>query len=102
MNFSQSGEFILIDASARDKVLKEIQYQNDGMVSAREVKSIGNAAGADLLVFGAVRMQPKSRGGKTIKEYSINIRMTDLERGVEVLRTRAKVQKYSDQSSSGW
>jgi penicillin-binding protein activator len=100
--FSQSGEFILIDASARDKVLKEIQYQNDGMVSAREVKSIGNAAGADLLVFGAVRMKPKSRDGKTIKEYSINIRMTDLERGVEVLRTRAKVQKYSEKSSGGW
>ena len=100
--FSQSGDFILIDASARDKVLKEIQYQNDGMVSAKEVKSIGNAAGADLLVFGAVRMQPKTRGGKTIKEYSINIRMTDISRGVEVLRTRAKVQKYCDQSSSGW
>ncbi len=100
--FSQSGEFILIDASAREKVLKEIQYQNDGMVRASEVKSIGNAAGADLLVFGAIRMQPKSRGGKTIKEYSVNIRMTDIERGIEVLRTRAKVQKYSEQSSSGW
>lgn len=100
--FSQSGDFILIDASAREKILKEIQYQNDGMVDPREVKSIGKAAGADLLVFGAVRMQPKSRGGKTIKEYSVNIRMTDIQRGIEVLRTRAKVQKYSEQSSSGW
>lgn len=100
--FSQSGDFILIDASAREKILKEIQYQNDGMVDPKEVKSIGKAAGADLLVFGAVRMQPKSRGGKTIKEYSVNIRMTDIQRGIEVLRTRAKVQKYSEQSSSGW
>ena len=100
--FSQSGDYILIDAAAREKVLKEIQYQNDGMVNPSEVKSIGKASGADLLVFGAVRMQPKSRNGKTIKEYTVNIRMTDIEKGHEVVRTRAKVQKYSEQSSSGW
>ena len=100
--FSATGDFILIDASAREKLLKEIRYQNDGMVDPRQAKSIGKAAGADLLIFGAVRMKPKSRDGKTIKDYSINIRMTDLERGIEVLRTRVKVHKFSDQSSTGW
>ena len=72
------------------------------MVAPSQIKSIGKQAGADLLVFGAVRMQPRSRGGKTIKQYSVNIRMTNLESAVEVLRTRVKVQKYSQQSSSGW
>ncbi|OIQ19006.1 MAG: hypothetical protein BM556_06900 [Bacteriovorax sp. MedPE-SWde] len=100
--FSSSGEFILIDQEARDKLLKEIQYQNDGMVDPRQAKMIGKQAGADLLVFGSVRMQPRSRGGKTIKQYSVNIRMTNLETAIEVLRTRAKVQKYSEQSGSGW
>lgn len=100
--FSASGDYLLIDAAAREKVLGEIQYQNDGMVAANEVKAIGNAAGADLMIFGAIRMRPHSRGGKTIKEYSVNIRMTDIERGVEVLRTRAKTNKYSEQSGSGW
>lgn len=100
--FSQAGDFVLIDEAARSKILSEIQYQNDGMVKPSQVKSIGKAAGADLLIFGAIRMKPKSRGGKTIKEYSVNIRMTNLEEGVEVLRTRAKVNKFSDQASSGW
>ncbi|MDD0854681.1 hypothetical protein HBN50_16335 [Halobacteriovorax sp. GB3] len=100
--FSMSGDYVLIDAAARDRLLKEIQYQNDGMVDPSQIKSIGKQAGADLLIFGAVRMSPKQRGGKTIKEYSVNIRMTDIERGVEVLRTRVKVNKFSDQSSSGW
>jgi hypothetical protein len=100
--FSSDGDFILIDESARKKLLNEIQYQNDGMVDPKEAKSIGKAAGADLLVFGSIRMQPKSRGGKTIKEYSVNIRMTNIQRGIEVLRTRAKVNKFSDKSSSGW
>jgi len=72
------------------------------MVDPRQAKKIGKQAGADLLVFGSVRMQPRSRGGKTIKQYTVNIRMTNLETAVEVLRTRAKVQKYSEQSGSGW
>lgn len=100
--FSQAGDFILIDAGVREKLLKEIQYQNDGMVDPSQAKGIGKQAGADLLVFGAVRMKPKSRGGKTIKEYSVNIRLTDIQKGIEVLRTRAKVNKFSDQSSTGW
>lgn len=100
--FSSAGDFILIDAEARNKLLKEIQYQNDGMVNPNQAKMIGNQSGADLLIFGSVRMQPRSRGGKTIKQYSVNLRMTNLETAVEVLRTRVKVQKYSEQSSTGW
>lgn len=100
--FSASGDYVLIDAIARDRILEEIQYQNDGMVSPNEVKSIGLQAGADLMAFGAIRMQPRSRDGKTIKEYSVNIRLTDVERGIEVLRTRVKMNKFSDQSSWGW
>lgn len=101
-DFSSSGDFILIDAAARENLLKEIQYQNDGMVDPREIKSIGKQSGADLLIFGNVRMAPRSRDGKTIKQYTVNIRMTDLERGIEVLRTRYKTQKFSEQSSTGW
>ena len=100
--FSASGEFILIDAAARERILSEIQYQNDGMVDPSEIKSIGKQSGADLLVFGNVRMAPSQRDGKTIKQYTVNIRMTDLEKGIEVLRTRFKTQKYSEQSSTGW
>lgn len=99
---SSSGDYILVDESARERILKEIQYQNDGMVSPNEAKTIGKQAGADLMMFGAIRMQPQSRKGKTIKEYSVNIRLTDIERGIEVLRTRVKLNKFSNKSSWGW
>lgn len=99
---SASGDFVLVDADARDKILKEITYQNDGMVDPKTAKSIGKQTGADLLIFGNVYMEPQTRDGKTIKQYSINIRMTDIEKGVEVLRVRTKLSKFSDQSSYGW
>jgi hypothetical protein len=94
---SESGEFILIDAARRESILKEITYQNDGMVAPNEAKKVGNQAGADLMIFGNVYMKPETRKGKTIKEYSVNIRLTDIERGIEVLRTRTKIYKYSKQ-----
>ncbi len=100
--FSASGEYVLIDEQARERLLKEIRYQNDGMVDPKDVKRIGKMTGADLIIFGAVRMKPETRDGRTIKEYSVNMRMTDIETGVEVLRTRNKINKYSEQSSFGW
>lgn len=99
---SYSGDFELVDNKARETLLKEITYQNDGMVDPRTAKKIGNQIGADILIFGNVYMKPEKRDGRTIKEYSVNLRMTDLERGTEVLRTRTKINKYSEKSSFGW
>ena len=36
--FSASGDYVLIDEAAREKVVKEIQYQNDGMVNPDQAK----------------------------------------------------------------
>jgi len=100
--FSSSGDFVLIDAAAREAILKEITYQNDGMVDPSTAKKVGKQTGADLMIFGNVYMKPESRDGKTIKQYSVNIRMTDVEKAVEVLRVRTKLSKYSEQKATGW
>lgn len=100
--FSLSGKYTLLDAAARSKLLSEIKYQNDGMVDPAHAKSIGKQFGADVLIFGSVRMQPETRDGKTIKQYSVNLRMTNLETSEEILRVRYKASKYSEQSKSGW
>jgi len=100
--FSESGDYILIDNNAREKLLSEIKYQNDGMVRPEDVKKIGRASGADLLIFGDIRMKPQTLSGRTVKDYSVNIRMTDLESQEEVLRTRFKTSKYSKRSGAGW
>lgn len=99
---SRSGDFVLVDAAARERILDEITYQNDGMVDPATAKQIGNQLGADLMIFGNVYMKPEKRDGKTVKEYSVNLRMTDIQRGVEILRTRSKVYKVSDKAAFGW
>lgn len=99
---SLSGEYELVDQAAREKILGEITYQNDGMVDPATVKKIGKQTGADVMIFGNVYMKPEKRDGKTIKEYSVNMRMTDIERATELLRTRTKVFKYSEKNASAW
>ncbi len=99
---SLSGDYELVDNQARESILKEITYQNDGMVDPATAKKIGKQTGADIMIFGNVYMKPEKRDGKTIKEYSVNIRMTDIEKATEVLRARTKVFKYSEKSSLGW
>lgn len=99
---SATGEFVLVDAVARDAILAEITYQNDGMVDPSTASQVGRQIGADLMIFGNVFMQPETRDGRTLKQYAVNIRMTDIERGVEVMRTRARLSKYSERRARGW
>lgn len=99
---SAMGDFVLVDNRAREKILEEITYQNDGMVSPETAKQIGKQLGADYLIFGNIYMKPEKRSGKTIKEYSVNLRMTNLETATEVFRVRTRVNKFSDKSSYSW
>ncbi|MFT6632966.1 MAG: TolB-like protein [Bacteriovoracaceae bacterium] len=99
---SAAGDFQLVDAKAREKILSEITYQNDGMVDPAQAKQIGKQLGADFMIFGNVRMKPEKRDGKTLKEYSVNLRMTNVETAGEVFRLRKRVNKYSDKKSYGW
>ncbi len=99
---SDDDRYTLIDAKQREAILKEVTYQNDGMVDPAQAKKIGRQSGADAMIFGTVNMDPKSRDGKTIKTYSINFRVTNLETGEELVRTRSQINKFSEQSSRGW
>lgn len=99
---SASGEFQLVDAKAREKILAEITYQNDGMVDPNQAKQIGKQLGADFMIFGNVYMKPEKRDGKTLKEYSVNLRMTNVETAGEVFRLRTRINKYSNKKSYNW
>ncbi|MDD4975145.1 MAG: CsgG/HfaB family protein [Bacteriovorax sp.] len=99
---SKQGDFVLVDAEARQALLKEITYQNDGMVDPKTAKKVGKQTGADLMIFGNVYMKPETRDGRTIKQYSVNLRITDIQSGLEIFRTRTKLSKYSEQKKMGW
>ncbi len=99
---SESGDFQLVDAAARESILKEVTYQHDGMVDPQTAQKVGKQTGAELMIMGNILMKPYSRKGKTIKQYRVNIRMTSIESGLEVLRVRKKLEKFSQKGGMGW
>lgn len=92
---SNSDFFTLIDAQRREHLLKEITYQNDGMVDPAQAKKVGKQSGADVMIFGDINMKPETRNGKTIKTYSVNLRLTEIQSAEEICRSREKINKYS-------
>lgn len=99
---SDDAQFLLVDADSRNRIAAELAYQHDGMVDPTTAKQKAKQVGADYMIFGAVYMRPQSRKGRTIKEYSLNIRVTDIQRGLEMIRTRTKSAKYSVKNKIGW
>ena len=98
----ESGDFNLISAKDRERVLNEIKFQNSGLVKESEMKKIGRMSGADLLMSGEVVMQDKILKGRTLKEYSLTIRLVDIESGEEVARALYETTKYSQKKGFGW
>ena len=99
---SKLGDFSLVDERARKRILEEVTYQNDGAVDPASAKRIGKQTGADIIIFGNINMRPETRDGKTLKQYSVNIRLTDIESALEIVRTRTKTHKFSETRSLGW
>ena len=98
----KGGDFKLVDTANREAILKEITFQNDGMVDSKQAKRIGRQSGADLAIFGSINMTPKTLNGKTIKNYSANFRITELETSDIIWMGSYDVSKYSKRSSSKW
>jgi hypothetical protein len=99
-DLSSTNDYILLEGEDRDKILQELQQQSN--VDYRQIKKMGKFLASDLLILGAIHMKPETRNGKTIKNYSINLRVSDLETGQEVARLRSQVNKYSTRSRWSW
>ncbi len=98
----ENGSFKIIDNKKRDMINAEIKYQNSGMVDPMQAKKIGKQTGADLAIFGSIIMNPKTLDGKTVKEYSVNLRITELETSDVIWMGSYDTTKYSDRSALRW
>ena len=98
----ENGSFKIIDNKKRNAINAEIMYQNSGIVDPAQAKKIGRQTGADLAIFGSIIMNPKTLDGKTIKEYSVNLRITELETSDVIWMGSYDTTKYSNRSTLRW
>ncbi len=98
-----SGSIRFIDAAQRDKVLKEIQYQQEsGMVAHNTRKQKGKQLGCDFFLSGAISAQKHSKDGVTTITYQTNLILTDLETTEIVWSENYRVKKRFKRSSAAF
>ena len=91
------------DGKGRDKILKEIQYQNQsGMVSKTSAKRKGRQVGADFILRGAISSNVQTRGGKKTVTYQTVLQLTDLESAELSWSDKHKLKKRLEQSGASW
>ncbi|WP_321992226.1 CsgG/HfaB family protein [Marispirochaeta aestuarii] len=79
-----------------DRITEELEYQLSGAVDSETAVSIGNALGAEYLVFGSVR--GFSRPGYTNRGMRILLQLVDVRQGNVIASASAEVEE-SDMTS---
>lgn len=98
-----SGRVRFVDAANREKILKEINYQNDsGMVSEKTSKRKGRQVGADFLLFGTISSSVHTQEGLKRVTYQTNLRLTDLETAEITWSGKHLITKRFKRSGSSW
>jgi len=100
--FSQSGQFIMVNAAAREKIRQEIEFQGGDYTDPAQAIRLGRATAADLMIVGTVRMQSDTLGAQTVKTYTVNMQLVDIATGEDVLMTRFRTDKHARRSKFGW
>ncbi|NCB49061.1 MAG: hypothetical protein EOM53_00035 [Alphaproteobacteria bacterium] len=99
---SRTGDFILLDRASSKKLEEELAYQHGGATKRKTAKKVGQFENVDAMIFGEITMQKIQEGGETVKQYTVNIRLTNLETGVEIARMDFETQKYLERGAFKW
>ncbi|MBI2602612.1 MAG: penicillin-binding protein activator LpoB [Deltaproteobacteria bacterium] len=98
-----SGQIRFVDASRRDKILKEVKYQQEsGMVAEASRKKTGRQMGADFLMGGGISTQVHMQGGLKTVSYTTFLKLTNLETAEVVWTEKYDIKKRFKRSGAGW
>ena len=99
-----SGQVRFADLEGREKILKEMKYQNkSGMVSANTAQQLGKQIGAQFMLTGNLSSSVHSNdsGLKTVT-YQIVLKLTNFESAEIVWSQKYDIKKRFKRSSLGW
>ena len=89
---SNNDNIVLIEED-NDSLVKELSYQQDGMVKKSDRKNIGHQSGADLLIFGDVSISKAVELSNITKNYFATFRISDIQSGERLMMSVYKTTK---------
>ncbi len=85
---TRSGKMRFINKDARDKIKKEISYQQGGMVNPGTRTKLGKQVGAEYMITGSITSLTAEEGkgirlkAERVKYYKITLELTDLNSNI--------------------
>lgn len=97
-----SGLVRMVDGKSRDKLLKELKFQQSGEVNKATAKRRGRQIGADFILGGVIAGQRhKNSAGRMSVSYKTNLKLTDLETSILVWAEDHQIKKKFKRASVG-
>ncbi len=98
-----SGKIRFIDKAGRDKIIKEIKYnQESGMVAADSAKKKGKQIGADFFLTGELSAIENVQGGYKTVQYQTTVKLTNLETSEILFQDMYTIKKKFKRSGAGF
>lgn len=108
MALIQSGKFQMVNETQRDNIAKEKSYQYNDEVSPETRVKRARQVGARYMLTGTLRSIEKKEPKqvrlkkKTLKYYSLNLEVTDIETALIVWADKVEVIRESSKPFIGW
>jgi len=103
-----SGKFYFVSETQRDNIAKETSYQHKGPVDPATRIQLAKQVGAEYILSGTLRSIEKKQmhqirvKKKTLKYYSLNLEMTNLENGLVEYADSVEIARESSKPIIGW
>jgi uncharacterized protein (TIGR02722 family) len=97
-----TGRFTFTDASAREQIAKEYEYQNSGYVNPQQAKGPGQQVGADYLLTGTISSIRQAVGSDETVYYKMTAKLHNLRTGVIEWTDQKELRKKFVAQSVGW
>jgi len=91
-----------LNKKAREKILKELKYQQSGAVAEKKAIKGGRQLGAQFMLSGALSSNVQTQKGLKTVTYQTNLTLTNLESAELEWSEKYLIKKRFKQSGSSW
>jgi len=91
-----------LNKKAREKILKEIKYQQSGAVAQQKAVKSGRQLGAQFMLSGALSSNVQTQKGLKTVTYQTNLTLTNFESAEIEWSEKYRIKKRFKQSGSSW
>ena len=102
VHLSRTEKFIFVDASVREQIAKEYEYQGSGYVRPEQAKGKGEQASPDYLMTGEISSIIQEVGADKLVYYKMTTKLHNLRTGIIEWTDEKELRKQFEKQGVSW